>query len=88
MTRFTVALLLVSCATPPEVVRESVPIPAAHDAGADIGGSAMSTPNYGAVTINLRTADGEEYTITCGGEVSMISGTGRTLLKLDRSVAP
>ncbi|GMV19990.1 MAG: hypothetical protein AMXMBFR56_82140 [Polyangiaceae bacterium] len=72
MTRLLFALLLLSCATPPELVRE--PAPAVRDAGVESGGSEMSTPNYG-----------EEYTITCGGEVSLVSGTGRTLLKLDRS---
>lgn len=83
MTRLLPTLLLLSCATPPEVVRE--PAPAVRDAGAESGGSEMSTPNYGSVLVIFRTADGEEYTITCGGEVSLVSGTGRTLLKLDRS---
>lgn len=88
MKALLLALVLVSCATPPEVVREPVPAPAAKDAGADVGGSEMSTPNYGSVLVVLRTANGEEYTIMCGGEVSLVSGTGRTLLKLDRSSSP
>ncbi len=86
ITHPLLALLLVSCSTPPEVVRE--PAPAPRDAGAESGGSEISTPNYGSVLVIFRTADGEEYTITCGGEVSLVSGTGRTLLKLDRSGAP
>lgn len=85
MTRLLPTLLLLSCATPPEVVREPAPAVQVKDAGAESGGSEMSTPNYGSVLVVFRTAEGEEYTITCGGEVSLVSGTGRTLLKLDRS---
>ena len=40
------------------------------------------TPEYGSVLVIYRTADGEERTITCGGEVSH---EPRQLEKLDRS---
>lgn len=85
MTRLLSALLLLSCATPPEVVREPAPAVQVKDAAAESGGSAIPTPNYGSVLVIFRTAEGEEYTMMCGGEVSLVSGTGRTLLKLDRS---
>ena len=93
-----------SCGGNPEVVR--APEPAGCDGGAcplpDAGsGSAASplTSDYGALLVVLRTAEGIEHAIMCGGEVSTDLGApkrepcpydhaeadaGRRLIKLER----
>lgn len=86
--RWAWGLLLLTCAPAPEVRSERHVIPAA-DAGPP-GGSAMdptppiTTPSYGSVLVILRTAEGQEYTIICGGDVSLSAPDGRKLLRLDR----
>lgn len=82
-------LLLVGCARPPEAVREPLPVVAVADASAPAGSEGpvsapITTPTYGSVLIIVRSAEGEEYTVTCGGEISVSSPEGRKLLKLVR----
>lgn len=84
--RWAWGLLLLTCAPAPEVRSERRVIPAADAPG----GSAMdpsppiTTPSYGSVLVVLRTAEGQEYTIICGGDVSLSAPDGRKLLRLDR----
>jgi hypothetical protein len=42
------------------------------------------TPEFGSVLVIVRTAEGLEYTVMCGGDVSFTAPDGRTLLRLDR----
>ncbi len=65
-----------------ETLRAPVTLPSPEPAvSPSVHPPVVVTPEYGSVLVIYRTADGEERTITCGGEVSH---EPRQLEKLDR----
>lgn len=88
--RWLCGFLLLTCAPAPEIRRE-VPRPREANPDASLpAGSAMdpslpvTTPSFGSVLVVMRTADGQEYTMLCGGDVSLSGPEERKLLRLDR----
>ncbi len=86
--RWAWGFLLLTCAPAPELRREPLP-PLQADASpggstSDLTPPTITTPSFGSVLVILRTVEGQEYTIVCGGDVSLSSPDGRKLLRLDR----
>lgn len=71
-----------ACAANRPATPSVVPLPEPSGAFPSEPPPGIVTPEYGSVLVIYRTADGEEVTLTCGGEVSLAP---RKLLKLDRT---